>query len=178
MVRELRSSVNPPEAGDNKGDRVQREARATTSSSSSLIGRDGDSRPSVIESEALPLSLSLEEDATGEESTTGGRDPSIRGFVRVVNTEVDDLDCDCMSNLVKLIFKGKPYAVWQTYTLAKLHIKFVGNSHTPRSSSVSSRSFTCRSTGLSIVRKGNRFLNLPQAIWMGRVSSDTMARRS
>ena len=138
MVGELRGSVTPPEVGGNKGDGVQREARATTSSSSSLIGRDGNSRPSVIESEALPLSLSLEEDATGEETTTGGRDPSIRGFVGVVNTEVDDLDCDRVSNLVKLMFKRKSYAVWQIYTLAKLHINFVGNSHTPRSSGVSS----------------------------------------
>jgi hypothetical protein len=138
MVGELRGSGNSPGAGDNKGDSVRREARATASSSSSPIGRDGDSRPSVIESEALPLSLGLEEDATGRESTTGGRDPSIRGFVRVANTEVDELDCDHVSNLVKLIFKGKPYAVWQIYTLAKLHINFVGNSHTPRSSGVSS----------------------------------------
>jgi hypothetical protein len=100
IVGELRGSGNAPEAGDNKGDSVRREARATASSSLSPIGQDGDSRPSVIESEALPLSLSLEEDATGEESTTGSRDPSIRGFVRVVNTEFKDLDCDRVSNLV------------------------------------------------------------------------------
>ena len=137
MVGEFRGCGNPPEAGDNKGDSVRREARVTASSSSSLIGRDGDSRPSVIESEALPLSLGLEEDATGEESTTGGRDPSIRGFVGVVNTEVDDLDCDRGSNLVKLIFNGKPYATRQIYTLARLLMSYVGNSHVPRSSGVS-----------------------------------------
>jgi hypothetical protein len=96
----------------------------TSLAPSQLIGWDGDSRPSVIESEALPLSLSLEEDA-GEESTTGSRDPSTCGFIGVVNTEVEDLDCDRVSNLVKLIFKGKPYAIWQIYTLAKLLIIFV-----------------------------------------------------
>jgi hypothetical protein len=85
----------------------------TASSSSTLIGRDGDSRPSAIGFEALPLSLSLEEDATDDGSTTGGRTPSICGFVGVVNTEDEDLDCDCVPNLVKLIFKGKLYATQQ-----------------------------------------------------------------
>jgi hypothetical protein len=111
IVGELRGSGNALEAGDDKGDSVRREARTTASSSSSLIGRDGDSRPSAIKFEALPLSFSLEEDATDDESTTGGRDPSIRCFVGVVNTEDEDLDCDRVSDLVKLIFKGKPYAI-------------------------------------------------------------------
>ena len=108
VAGEFRGSGNSPEVDGNKGDSVQCEARAAASSSSSLTGRDGDSRPSVIEFEALPLSLSLGEDATGDESTTGGRDPSIRGFVGVVNTEDEDLDCDRVSDLVRLIFNGKP----------------------------------------------------------------------
>jgi hypothetical protein len=82
--------------------------------------------------------LSLEEDATDDRSTTGGRTPSIYGFVGVVNTEDKDLDCDCMPDFVKLIFKGKPYATRQIYTLAKLLIIYIGKSHAPRSSGVSS----------------------------------------
>ena len=111
IVRELRGSGSPPKASDNRGDSVRREARATALSSLSLIGQDRDSRPSVIKSEALPLSLSLEKDATSKVSITGSRDPSIRSFIRVVNIDVKDLDCDHVSNLVKLIFKGKPYAI-------------------------------------------------------------------
>jgi hypothetical protein len=139
ILGEFRGSGHSPEAGDNNGDSVRCKARAATSSSSSLTGRDGDSRPSVIEFEALPLSLSLGEDATGDESTTGGRDPSIRGFVGVVNTEDEDLDCDRVSDLVKLIFNGKPYATCQVYTLATLLMTHTGGiRHVPRSSGVSS----------------------------------------
>jgi hypothetical protein len=139
IVGEFKGSGNSPEAGGNKGDSARCEARAAASSSSSLTGRDGDSRPSVIEFEALRLSLSLGEDATGDESTTGGRDPSIRGFVGVVNTEDEDLDCDRVSDLVKLIFNGKPYATCQVYTLATLLMAHLGGkSHVPRSSGVSS----------------------------------------
>lgn len=139
VAGEFRGSGNSPEADGNKGDSVQCEARAAASSSSSLTGRDGDSRPSVIEFEALPLSLSLGEDATGDESTTGGRDPSIRGFVGVVNTEDEDLDCDRVSDLVRLIFNGKPYATCQVYTSATLLMTRIGGkSYVPRSSGVSS----------------------------------------
>jgi hypothetical protein len=77
---------------------------------------------SAIESEALPLSLSLEEDVTDDGSTTGGGIPSICGFVGVVNTGDVDLDCDCAPDLVKLIFQGKAVR----YT-ADLHISQVAH---------------------------------------------------
>jgi hypothetical protein len=111
VVGELRCSGNSPEAGDNKGDLVRCEARATVLLSLSRIERDRDRRLSVIEFEALPLSISLDEDGTGDESIAGGRDPSVCGFVGVVNTEDEDLDCDRVSDCVKLIFNGKPYTI-------------------------------------------------------------------
>lgn len=117
---------------------MRREAGTTASPSSSLTRRDGDIRPSAIESEARPLSSSLEEDGTGDESTTGGRTPSICGFLGVVSTEDEDLDCDCVPDLGKLIFKGKPYATRQVDTLAKLRIIWIGHNHIPRSPGVSS----------------------------------------
>ena len=82
--------------------------------------------------------MSLEGDAPDDGSTTGGKTPSICSFVGVVNTEDEDFDCDCVPDLVKLIFNGKPYATPQIYTSAKLLVIYIANSHVPRSSGVSS----------------------------------------